>query len=35
MDEGPSTYPDLSHQTDFRLKRINKIKDRFVAKIHE
>ena len=35
MDEAPSIYSDLIDQRLFRLKKINKIKDYYIAKIHE
>ena len=35
MDEVPSMYPNLYDQTDFRLNRINEIKEYFIAKIRE
>ena len=33
MDEEPSTYSDLTDETQFRLNTINEIKDYFIAKI--
>ena len=33
MDEVLNMYPNLSDQTDFRLNRINKTKDYFIAEI--
>ena len=35
MNEAPSVYPGLGDQTDFRLNKINKIKDYFIAEIRE
>lgn len=35
MDQLPSVYPDLSDQRDFKLRRINEIKDYLIAKIRE
>ena len=35
MDEVPSMYPNLYDQTDFRLNRINEIKEYFIAEIRE
>ena len=35
MGELPNMYPHLSNQTQFRLKKINEIKDYFIAEICE
>ena len=35
MDKESSMYPNLSDQTQFRLNKVNKIKDYFIAKIRE
>ena len=35
MDKAPSMYPDLCDQTQFRLNKINKIKNYFIAEIKE
>ena len=35
MDQLPSVYPDLSDQRDFKLRRINEIKDYLIPKIRE
>ena len=35
MNEAPSMYPNLSNQTQFRLNKINEIKDYFIAEIRE
>ena len=35
MDEAPSMHPNLRHQTQFRLDKINKIKDYFITEIRE
>ena len=35
MDKAPSLYPDLCHQTQFRLNKINKMKNYFIAEIKE
>ena len=33
MDEASSMYPNLSDQTQFRLKKINEIKDHFISEL--
>ena len=33
MDEASSMYPNLSNQTQFRLKKINEIKDHFISEL--
>ena len=35
MEEAPNLYPNLSDQIQFKLKKINKIKDYIIAEIHE
>ena len=35
MGEAPSMYSNLSNQTQFRLNKINKVKDYFMAEICE
>ena len=35
MSQAPNIYPHLSSQTQFRLNKVNKIKDYFIAEIRE
>ena len=35
MGETPNMYPNLNDQQQFRLNKINEIKDYFIAKIRE
>ena len=35
MGEAPITYPNLSDQQQFRLNKINEVKDYFIAEIRE
>ena len=31
MGEGPNMYPNLNYQQQFRLNKINEVKDNFIA----
>ena len=35
MDEAPRIYPNLSDETQFRLSKVNEIKDYFISEIPE
>ena len=35
MDEAPNMYPNLRNQQQFRLTKINEVKDYFIAETHE
>ena len=35
MGEAPNTYPNLNDQQQFRLNKINRVKDYFIAEIGE